>query len=302
MAGILIRVQTRIGQARVSVEPADTLATLAAKLQKELPALPQFKLSRDPGHKDYLGPANANIKQLGLQHGDRIFAEQIGEAPAEAPATPSKTHIMGMTLSGKEVVEIVESSPAKASVAAKDVKLDEVDAILSKMDGREKLKDSESKRGFGSASIDSMAVEPYDERLLKEKDIKNMSFQAHLRKLKSVQGGGKFSTLERHDFGTYGEAGGKGGQEKGWGERAVAMNRIPKPMTLTRQKYRHVDRGSLSFYSFATCHALCSTTSQYSSCPLCTLECQVLTRRWCTTAQLRSQTPRFLTASLKRGA
>lgn len=243
MAPILVRVQTRIGQARVSVEPTDTLGTLAAKLQQELPALPQFKLSRDAAHKQYLGPAEATVKQLGLQHGDRIFAdhsaEEIGD---DKPATPSKSHVMGQTLSGKEVVEIVEqASPAR--VAKEDVKLDEVDEILSKMDGRTKLKGSESKRGFGSASIDSMAVEPYDERLLKEKDIKLMSFHAHLRKLKSVQGGGKFSKLERHDFGTYGETGGKGGQEKGWGGRAVAMSRIPKPMTLNRQKYRHVDRG-----------------------------------------------------------
>ncbi len=236
----------RPGQARVSVEPTDTLATLAARLQQEMPALPQFKLSRDAGHKDYLAPANATVQALRLQHGDRIFADHSADTPAEpAPATPVKSHMMGQTLSGKEVVEIVESaSPAQAPrVLAKDVKLDEVDEILAKMDGRQKLKGSESKRGFGSASIDSMAVEPYDERLLKEQDIKLMSFNAYLRKLKSVQGGGKFSQLKRHDFGSYGEAGGKCGLEKGWGERAVAMNRIPKPMTLNRQKYRHVDRG-----------------------------------------------------------
>ena len=244
MAPMLVRVRTRLGQARVSVEPTDTLAALADKLQQEQPALPQFKLSRDPGHKDYLGPAGANMKQLGLQHGDLIFADHQAVAEPEAPATPSKTHRMGMTLTGTEVVEISEQqSPAAAArVAPKDVKLDEVDEVLSKLDGREKLKGSDSKRGFGSASIDSMAVEPYDDRLLKEKDIKLMSFHAYLRKLKSVQGGGKFSKLQRHDFGTYGEAGGKGGQEQGWGERAVAMSRIPKPMTLNRQKYRHVDR------------------------------------------------------------
>eukprot|EP00961_Rhodomonas_salina_P087458 1176401-Rhodomonas_salina.1 len=46
----------------------------------------------------------------------------------------------------------------------------------------------------------------------------------------------------RHDFGSFGEAGGKGGEEKGWGSRAVSMNKLPKPMTLNRQKYRHVDR------------------------------------------------------------
>ena len=205
--------------------------------------------------QDYLAPANASIKQLKLQHGDRIYAETIGELVEASPSTPSKSsHMVGMTLSGKEVVEIMEASPAKSQpVNVKDVKLDEVDEQLSKEDGREKLKASVN-RGFGSASIDSMAVEPYDPRLLQEKDIKLMSFQAQLRKLKSVQGGGKFSQLKRHDFGTYGEAGGKGGQEAGWGERAVAMNRIPKPMTLIHQKYRHVDRG---LYALSPFYILC---------------------------------------------
>jgi hypothetical protein len=36
MAPILVRVQTRIGQARVSVEPTDTLGALASKPQQEL--------------------------------------------------------------------------------------------------------------------------------------------------------------------------------------------------------------------------------------------------------------------------
>jgi hypothetical protein len=48
---MILRVQTRIGQARVDVEATDTLAEIAEKLQEQLPTLPQFKLSRDPGHK-----------------------------------------------------------------------------------------------------------------------------------------------------------------------------------------------------------------------------------------------------------
>ena len=37
--------------ARVSVAPTDTLATLATKLQEQMPNIGNFKLSRDPGHK-----------------------------------------------------------------------------------------------------------------------------------------------------------------------------------------------------------------------------------------------------------
>ena len=285
MPALIVRVRTRLGQARVEVDPKDTLETLAAKLQKEQPALLNFKLSRDPGHREYLGPANAGMQQLGLQHGALIFADHAAESVAAAsPTTPSKTHIMGQTLSGKEVVEIMDqSSPAQAANSARQgVKLDEVDEILANLDGREKLKDSDSKRGFGSASIDSMAVEPYDERLLKEKDIKLMSFHAYLRKLKSVQGGGKFSQLKRHDFGNLGVAGGSTGKEKGWGANSVSMSRIPKPMTLNRQKYRHVDRGVLPLVSLRSCrtshflHSVCLRACVQSCkiCPLPTLSHQ----------------------------
>eukprot|EP00283_Hemiselmis_rufescens_P005499 CAMPEP_0173435382 /NCGR_PEP_ID=MMETSP1357-20121228/14986_1 /TAXON_ID=77926 /ORGANISM="Hemiselmis rufescens, Strain PCC563" /LENGTH=88 /DNA_ID=CAMNT_0014400357 /DNA_START=127 /DNA_END=390 /DNA_ORIENTATION=- len=83
---LVLRVQTREGQARVTVLPSDTLSILAAKVQEQLPAVQNFKLSRDPGHKDYLKPATATIAQLKLQHGDRVFADH---APvAEAPAAP----------------------------------------------------------------------------------------------------------------------------------------------------------------------------------------------------------------------
>jgi len=180
--------------------------------------------------------------QLKLQHGDRIFAqhEAVQEAPAPA-ASPAKTHVTGQSLSGQKVVEMVDSPAAKATVRPVDVVLDEVDMVLSTKDGREHLKNV-VKRGFGDQGIDTMAVEPYDEKLLKEKDIKLMSFHAYLRKLKSVAGGGKFSELKRHDFGSYGAAGGKAGTAAGWGGSTVSMGALPKPMTLNRQKYRHVDR------------------------------------------------------------
>ncbi|EKX52773.1 NPL4-like protein, forms a complex with UFD1 and CDC48 [Guillardia theta CCMP2712] len=238
---MIVRIQTREGQARVEVDPSETLEALAAKLQQQLPTIKQFKLSRDPSHKDYLGPAEATLSSLRIQHGDRIFA-QHEESPPSVPHEPeAMTHMVGNSLSGEKVVEILDTVPREHKKKISDIVLDQVDLELTKMDGREKLK-STSRRSFGDESIDTMAVEPYDERLLKEKDVKLMSFHAYLRKLKSHSGGGKFSELKRHDFGSYGEAGGKTGTEKGWGERTVSMSRLPKPMTLDRQKYRHVDR------------------------------------------------------------
>jgi hypothetical protein len=51
MQPITVRVQTRLGMARIDVEPSETLQTIASKLQEQFPALTTFKLSRDPGHK-----------------------------------------------------------------------------------------------------------------------------------------------------------------------------------------------------------------------------------------------------------
>ena len=48
---MIVRIQTREGQARVEVDPSETLEALAAKLQQQLPTIKQFKLSRDPSHK-----------------------------------------------------------------------------------------------------------------------------------------------------------------------------------------------------------------------------------------------------------
>ncbi|KAJ1495322.1 NPL4 family-domain-containing protein, partial [Baffinella frigidus] len=157
------------------------------------------------------------------------------------------------------------------------VVLDSVDEELYKQEGTVKLKSTgaRTKHGFGDETIETMPVEAYDDRayddrVLKERDIKLMSFHAYLRKLASASGGGKFSQLSvdiklmsfhaylrklasasgggkfsqlsRHDFGSYGAAGGKKGEEKGWGASTVSMSRLPKPLTLMRQKYRHVDR------------------------------------------------------------
>jgi hypothetical protein len=48
---VVLRVQTRDGQARITVTSTDTLAVVAQKIQEALPNIKEFKLSRDPTHK-----------------------------------------------------------------------------------------------------------------------------------------------------------------------------------------------------------------------------------------------------------
>ena len=61
--------------------------------------------------------------------------------------TPQKTHIVGHSLSGAQVVQILdEPSPQKMKVDRKEVQLDQVDEELYKLDGREKLAGTEKKR------------------------------------------------------------------------------------------------------------------------------------------------------------
>lgn len=64
---VLLRVQTREGMARVSVNPTDTLATIATKLQEQMPNLGNFKLSRDAAHKGGV-PCRALASALAPQH------------------------------------------------------------------------------------------------------------------------------------------------------------------------------------------------------------------------------------------
>jgi hypothetical protein len=116
---------------------------------------------------------------------------------------------------------MARSRTAVQGTNGQNVVLDSVDEELYKLEGTVRLKDTGPKHGFGDETIESMPVEvrtpascrvtgsaalsdvgsdstwlqAYDERVLKERDIKLMSFHAYLRKLKSQSGGGKFSQL-----------------------------------------------------------------------------------------------------------
>ncbi|KJH47302.1 nuclear protein localization protein 4 domain protein [Dictyocaulus viviparus] len=119
-------------------------------------------------------------------------------------------------------------------------KLDEVDAILAAEDGQIK-RSRDPKMCHHNARqkcAHCLPIDPYDEDYLKSKDIKHMSFHAHVRKLTS--GHGKGSTLKRPLENIRAAIDLSCPAHKPY-PKGVCTKCKPPMITLNRQKYRHVD-------------------------------------------------------------
>ncbi|VDM58737.1 unnamed protein product [Angiostrongylus costaricensis] len=119
-------------------------------------------------------------------------------------------------------------------------RLDEVDSILAAEDGQIK-RSRDPKMCHHNARqkcAHCLPIDPYDEEYLKSKDIKHMSFHAHVRKLTS--GHGKGSTLKRPLENIRATIDLTCPAHKPY-PKGVCTKCKPPMMTLNRQKYRHVD-------------------------------------------------------------
>ncbi|KAL6736224.1 NPL4 family protein [Ancylostoma duodenale] len=119
-------------------------------------------------------------------------------------------------------------------------KLDEVDMILAAEDGQIK-RSRDPKMCHHNARqkcAHCLPIDPYDEDYLKSKDIKHMSFHAHVRKLTS--GHGKGSQVKRPLENIRCAINLNCPAHKPY-PKGVCTKCKPPMMTLNRQKYRHVD-------------------------------------------------------------
>ncbi|KAL3091387.1 hypothetical protein niasHS_007180 [Heterodera schachtii] len=122
-----------------------------------------------------------------------------------------------------------------------DDKIDEVDKILSKLDGKieRKMDPLMCRHNPRQKCTNCLPLDPYDEKFLHEKDIKHLSFHAHVHKLTDLHGRGTRSNnvLEnvccklRPNC-----AGGHLPYPKG-----ICTRCRPSTLTLNRQPFRHVD-------------------------------------------------------------
>ncbi|WKX95112.1 hypothetical protein Q1695_011961 [Nippostrongylus brasiliensis] len=119
-------------------------------------------------------------------------------------------------------------------------KLDEVDRILSAEDGQIKRSRDPNMCHHNARQkcAHCLPIDPYDEEYLKSKDIKHMSFHAHVRKLTS--GHGKGSQLKRPLENIRCAIDLNCPAHKPY-PKGVCTKCKPPIMTLNRQKYRHVD-------------------------------------------------------------
>ncbi|KHJ89927.1 NPL4 family protein [Oesophagostomum dentatum] len=119
-------------------------------------------------------------------------------------------------------------------------KLDEVDVILAAEDGQIK-RSRDPKMCHHNARqkcAHCLPIDPYDEDYLKSKDIKHMSFHAHVRKLTSTHGKG--SQLKRPLENIRCMVNLNCPAHKPY-PKGVCTKCKPPVVTLNRQKFRHVD-------------------------------------------------------------
>uniref|UniRef100_A0A914GYV8 Nuclear protein localization protein 4 n=1 Tax=Globodera rostochiensis TaxID=31243 RepID=A0A914GYV8_GLORO len=104
-----------------------------------------------------------------------------------------------------------------------DDKIDDIDKLLSKLDGKieRQLDPLMCRHGPRQKCTNCLPLDPYDENFLREKDIKHLSFHAYVRKLTDLHG--------------------KGTRSNNVLENGICTRCRPSTLTLTRQPFRQVD-------------------------------------------------------------
>lgn len=213
---MLVRIQSRDGTKRISVQPEDTLMTLLAQITSVFSLDPSqsFSLYRSPGCKDELTQEHVNypLSVIPIRHGDMLY------------------------MNDKEV-QGRSSDVSKKTVVIKE---DEVDQILRKKDGKiYREKDPQlCHHGPQGKCLNCAPLEPWDNQYLQTRDppIKHLSFHCYLRKLTSGVDKGKFVCLESISCKVKLDC----PDHSPW-PAGICTKCQPSAVTLARQSYRHVD-------------------------------------------------------------
>ncbi|KAK9887863.1 hypothetical protein WA026_000171 [Henosepilachna vigintioctopunctata] len=240
---MLLRVQSPDGTRRVEISGTDTTSKLYEKVHDifDLNSF-AFSLFKERNNKNEIASSKSKIiKTHGLRHGDMIYlvplngallfstnssnSNQSGEPVDSQPSTSS--------------TNASQSRPGSAATANKSiVKEDDVDVLLSKLDGKIKRNrdDKLCRHNSNSACVHCSPLEPFDENYLKEQNIKHLSFNSYIRKLTSGVDRGKFLALE--DITCRVKNGCK--DHPPW-PKGICSKCQPSAITLNRQIYRHLD-------------------------------------------------------------
>ncbi|PLW22072.1 hypothetical protein PCASD_18087 [Puccinia coronata f. sp. avenae] len=185
----LVRIRSPNGTHRYDISPTDDLDKLIAKILTDCPeAEPStLALSNQPrGGEKLVSNISGSCSQLGIKHGDLLFASYKSKGETDLPApVPSKNN----TTDGDQLTKSSIPDPRKPSNQAwKDVKELKIDQILEKEDGKiPRKRDGKFCRHGDKSMCDyCMPLEPYDPSFHTERAIKHLSFQSFLRKLNAA--------------------------------------------------------------------------------------------------------------------
>ncbi|KAL3274283.1 hypothetical protein HHI36_015688 [Cryptolaemus montrouzieri] len=243
---MLLRIQSPEGTKRVEVNGTETTSKLYEKVHDvfELNSF-AFALYKERNQKNEISSSKSKIiKNHGLRHGDMIYLIPINGAllfstnSSNSNQSGEPVESQPSTSSSGNVSNVRPSSAASANKALSNVKEDEVDVLLSKVDGKIKRKRDEKlcRHNSNSACVHCSPLEPYDDKYLKEQNIKHLSFHSYICKLTSGVDRGKFLALE--DISCRVKNGCK--DHPPW-PKGICSKCQPSAITLNRQVYRHVD-------------------------------------------------------------
>nr|XP_023672755.1 nuclear protein localization protein 4 homolog [Paramormyrops kingsleyae] len=237
---IIVRVQSPEGMKKIPSTKRETAAAFLKKVAKEFGFSSNgFSVYLNRNKTGEIVSQNKALSLLKIKHGDMLFLFPSGASGSSSEvmdvAAPHSSSSLPSSSSSSS-----STSSMSRSLSATLIPEDEIDQFLAKQDGKiYRNRDPQlCRHGPMGKCVHCVPLEPFDEDYLNHLDppVKHMSFHAYIRKLTGGADKGKFVALENISCKI--RSGCEG--HPPWPE-GICTKCQPSAITLSRQKYRHVD-------------------------------------------------------------